>query len=333
MQSLSITEEIANRHIAGEICVNQEVLKYEPLKIPDELNSPSLNKCVKDETAPATVPIRRWTGRGKYSNNNSPEDPEKKNIFAAIPRQNKKHKAVSRGEYENSRMCMVHELNMSENCIKNIARAGILFYTLINKDLYICFGRDNRTGDLTDFGGHKQHGETPIACAVREANEETRHVFGELKVDQTMNCRCLYNSNMLIIFVPVIAPDDNTNIIKSTMETFASKKYLAPGQHKNRCYNEISGLEWLHENLVKNIFSPYPQIQMFAKVKRFICSCVDFNHDINRMKLLLTESLLTNPSVEIKDAQDSHDFKLVSETNTNTNDNVIRNTQLTSTDS
>jgi len=207
-------------------------------------------------------------------------------MFSAIPRRHKRQKPVSRGSYESSRLCRVHELDMLDPCIKNIPRAGVLFYTFIDEELYICFGRDQATGDLTDFGGGRKQNEDPVRCAIREGNEESRFAFSEIQPEQVQEFFCLYSSNMLIIFIPVAAPD-GMDIRQVTNENFSSKQFLNRRQVQAKCYNEVSDLVWLGEAEIGNLFSARPSFQMFAKVRRFIYSCNDFSQNPIQMKRIL----------------------------------------------
>lgn len=206
--------------------------------------------------------------------------------FSAIPKKHRFLKPVSRGLYENARLCHVHELDFTDPHIRNIPRAGVIFYTFIDEKLYLCFGRDKNSSDLTDFGGGKRQNEDPITCAIRESNEESRFAFSEIKVHQVQGFICLYSSNMLIIFIPVMAPD-GVDICEITEENFSSKQFLNHYQSGARCFNEISDLVWLDETEISNIFSTRPNLQIFAKVRRFIYSCNDFSTNTNRMKSIL----------------------------------------------
>lgn len=207
-------------------------------------------------------------------------------VFSAIPRKHKIQKPVSRGNYESARMCRAYELDMYDACIRNIPRAGVLFYTFIDDELFICFGRDRGSGDLTDFGGTRRPRETPVQCAIREGNEESRFAFSEIQPDQVQCFNCLYSSNMLIIFIPVAAPD-GMDIRKVTSENFSSKQFLNRRQCRERCYNEVSDLIWLDEPAIENLFSSRPKFQIFGKVRRFIYSCNEFSKDLNEMKYIL----------------------------------------------
>lgn len=208
------------------------------------------------------------------------------NLFSAIPRRRIRKNTVSRGTYEPSRLCRVCDLNMRDPTIRNIPRAGVIFYTLINDELHLCFGRDRVTGELTDFGGGKQINENPINCAIREGNEESRYAFSKISVQQVQYFSCLYSSKMLIIFVPVVSSND-MDIRMITANNFNERKFLNYYQRKDRRYNEISEIVWLNETQICDIFSNRPTISMFAKVRRFIYSCDLLSQNINTMKRIL----------------------------------------------
>ena len=208
------------------------------------------------------------------------------NVFAATPRYYRPMKAISRGSYENSRLCRVDELDITDPCIGKIPRAGVVFYTFIDNELHMCFGRDKKTGDLTDFGGGRSKYENPITCAVREGNEESRFVFSKIDPSQVNSFYCLYSSNMLIIFIPVVAPD-NSNIQRITQNNFRTMQFLNKDQCQNRCYNELSDLVWLNTEQICNLFSDRPNVQLFAKVRRFMYSSGEFIKDITCMQSVL----------------------------------------------
>lgn len=216
------------------------------------------------------------------------------NIFSSIPRRHKKQKPVNRGTYERSRLCRVHQLDMKDPDIRKIPRAGVVFYSFIGDELHMCYGRDRKFVELTDFGGRRieKINETPIRCAVREGNEESRCAFSEITVDQVQGFFCLYSSNMLIIFIPVASPND-MDIREITRQNFNDARFLTQKQKVDRRYNEISEIVWLNEADVSNLFSKRPTIQMFAKVRRFIYSCNQLSQNVNVMKNVL-KSVITD---------------------------------------
>jgi len=210
------------------------------------------------------------------------------NLFSVITKRHNRDRPISRGDYEPSRLCKVYDLDLTDPIIKAIPRAGVLFYTFIQGELHICFGRDAKSGDLTDFAGQKRPGESPIKCATREGNEESRHSFSVLRPEQVQSFYCLYSSNMLIILIPVAAPDGQ-DIREVTNTTFRGKQFLNRNQAKSRAYNEVNNIVWLDEAQFANLFSSRPMIQVFPKVRRFICSFTEFSQNIPQMKRVLHE--------------------------------------------
>src|SRR5690625_1459771 len=178
----------------------------------------------------------------------------KHEIFKDIPRKHRRQRPVNRSFYENSRLCRVNQLDLSNPLITNIQRGGVIFYTFINGILNICLGRDKDSDDLTDFGGTRRKRENPIQCAVRESNEESRRVFSVITPEQVENFFCLYSSKMLIIFVPVIS-SDNSDIRQLTRENFENKEFLKFNELNVKCYNEISEILWFNEAQINNLFS------------------------------------------------------------------------------
>ena len=232
------------------------------------------------------IAIRRFTGSALILNI---EEELSFNVFNSIPRRPKKHKFINRGTYEASRLSRVFQLDMKDNIIRNIPRSGVVFYAFINEELHICFGRDKKTGDLTDFGGSRieRTNESSIKCAVREGNEESRFAFSKLNTDQVQGFCCLYSSNMMIIFVPVVSPDPDIDIREITKQNFDDSRFLNNYQRKDRRYNEISELVWINETQIDNLFSEAPVIQMYAKVRRFIYSCDQLSRNSTMMKNVL----------------------------------------------
>lgn len=215
------------------------------------------------------IAIRRCAGTALISNI---ENDISINIFSAV---SKKQKQVRRGNYEIARLARVYRLDMKDSAIRNIPRAGVVFYSFIGEELHICFGRDKQTGELTDFGGARTEkiGETSIRCAIREGNEESRLAFSRLNIDQVQNFFCLYSSAMLIIFIPVVYPDPNVDIRDLTKQNFNDSRFLNHHQKKDPRYNEISELAWVNEAQFKDLFSVTSEVPMYIKVKKFIKSC------------------------------------------------------------
>lgn len=233
----------------------------------------------------------------EYHPEENMQSSKENNIFSAIPRKHQKQRAVTRGFYDNSKLCRVYELNMNDPRIRNIPRAGIVFYTFINNELFLCFGRDRESKELTDFGGGRRTilGETSLQCAIREGNEESRHAFSEIKPEQIEGFYCLHSNNMLIIFVPVASPNE-MDIREITSRNFNKMEFLDLHQKTKPCYNEISEIVWLNERQIENLFSKHPQTPLFAKVRRFIYSCSEFSQNIAQMKAILKSAIGSDKS-------------------------------------
>ena len=169
--------------------------------------------------------------------------------------------------------------------IPKVRRAGLIFYTIIKDKLYMCFGRDAKTYELTDFGGGRHQKESPIKTAVREGNEESRLVFGKITPESIGSFYGLYDKDMLIVFVPVVGPDNL--IINCTSYNFHNKTHLTLQQKKNKAYNELSGIVWLDEEQLNHVFSEAPGYRMYDKVRKFFCMCEEFAQSAVIMKNIL----------------------------------------------
>lgn len=87
-------------------------------------------------------------------------------------------------------------------------RAGIIVYTR-SKDscgnIQFCMGVDADYGEITDFGGGVSYrrDKTTLSGALREFAEESHSIFGKPKPEDLQDCFALYNSKMMIIFLPL----------------------------------------------------------------------------------------------------------------------------------
>lgn len=207
-----------------------------------------------------------------------------KSLFSSISKKPILRKPIFR--YESSILRKVSELDWNNPLTLFVKRSGIIYYTIKYGEVYLCFGKDKQTGELTDFGGGRRINETSIQCAVREGNEESRFVFGNLTPEAVFNYWCLYNKNMLIVFVYVACIDDD--IFRVTTENFNSGA-LIPNQYKhvdngkvmlNKCCDEISEIVWLSAREFNNILLNLSTIKFYTRVLKFIRSCPNFYPNI-----------------------------------------------------
>jgi len=216
-------------------------------------------------------------------------------MFSLVARQPKK--SLCRNNYESATITTCSKINTSGFHFQYIMRAGIVPFTQKDGKLFFCFGKHKKSGELTDFGGRKKPHETLLQCAIREANEETKYAFGELRVQDLLNqdCICLFNNKMIIIFAYVKAQDDHMenqreDIIDVSQRNFNQEVHL-PSRFLHgklpHYFEEISELHWLSEEELMNCFSPEPRVKMYAIVRRLIMSCQEFSQSTESMKEIL----------------------------------------------
>lgn len=190
-------------------------------------------------------------------------------------------KNLSYNVYDKPKICLVSDINTKSNYIKKIKRGGCIYYSFKKGKLKICLGKHQLSGDLTDFGGMKNYDEDIIQCAIREGNEETRNAFGVRKVEDVLLYPILHNVNMCIIFIPIDALGDD-DVVELSKSNFNQSKML-----DKKCYQEISELVWLNEEEIMDIFSVWPKIKVFDKVRRFIVSYFGLECNIEIIKQTL----------------------------------------------
>jgi len=101
-------------------------------------------------------------------------------------------------------------------------RAGVIIYT-DNPNRKFCMGIDREYGEITDFGGgvsYKKDGNA-LEGALRELNEESLGVFGEIPLDSLSKSIVVYNDSILIVFIKV-----PTLHIDSIMKAFNEKVHF-----------------------------------------------------------------------------------------------------------
>lgn len=192
-------------------------------------------------------------------------------------------KNISYNIYDKPKICLVSDINTKTNYARKIKRGGCIYYSFKKGKLKLCLGKHELSGDLTDFGGMKNYDEDIIQCAIREGNEETRNAFGIRKIEDVLSYPILYNINMCIIFIPVEALGED-DVVELSKCNFNKSKLF-----DKKCYQEISELIWLDEEEIMDIFSVWPKIKLFDKVRRFIVSYFGLNCDIERIKQTLRD--------------------------------------------
>lgn len=133
-----------------------------------------------------------------------------------------------------------------EQCIRSgitPERAGVIMYTIYNKQLYIGMAVDSASHDLTDFGGRIYYDNDPdcITGSLREFHEESLNIFNQVAVNDIAQYSVVHDNYNLIVFLHLdVKPDE------------VSQKFLA--EHNNRIMAgsssarrniEVCGITWL----------------------------------------------------------------------------------------
>lgn len=183
-------------------------------------------------------------------------------------------------------------------------RSSIQIYTIHNNKLYFLLGfcsKENiKQGNLSDFGGSRKHNETSAITAIREFNEESKHIFGQLSIQQFFTYFSVIRQGPLRSKNRKCGPNATTkaitssNIIKNRESSFNNKevdsemtitfmyvenKWLFDAtQSFNNLYsdrpecNEILDIIWIIEegfiDLVKNKYMDVNHV-MWNKLRRF----------------------------------------------------------------
>ncbi|HSA76317.1 MAG TPA: NUDIX hydrolase [Nitrosarchaeum sp.] len=92
-------------------------------------------------------------------------------------------------------------MRSTANCI---LRASVVPYTVMNGQLLFVFGKDTKSGDITDFGGGVKKHETISDACLRELEEEAQfkgkiNSFDIFFVNEQKNC--------FILFMPLSSYD------------------------------------------------------------------------------------------------------------------------------
>ena len=115
----------------------------------------------------------------------------------------------------------------------NSFRSGAIIYTRYNNVTYFCLGIDTESGNLTDFGGGVKRGETIVEGGLRELEEESQGVFGNIGPDDIENAVIFHSHNMAIMFIPLeVNPREIT------------KKFM--NKIKNEDEHEVCDITWLN---------------------------------------------------------------------------------------
>ena len=199
----------------------------------------------------------------EYSNcmfNDSSPEPIK---FEVLSKKDSKYELVTR-RIDSGRILhkTIKNIDVYTSQIKNVkmametpSRSGVIIYTHFKGKTYFCLGVDSNFGDLTDFGGGMKKNETFINCGLRELEEESKGVFGEIKEEEIQSNMGVYSKNMMIMFIY-----RNVDMVK-TKKDFKSN-------------NEVSNIEWIETKDFIDIISGKGK-RMYSRVRRVLQKVTD----------------------------------------------------------
>jgi len=199
----------------------------------------------------------------EYSNymfNDSSPEPIK---FEVLSKKDSKYELVTRRiDSGRIRHKTIKNIDVYTSQIKNVkmtmetpSRSGVIIYTHFKGKTYFCLGIDSNFGDLTDFGGGMKKNETFINCGLRELEEESKGVFGEIKEEEIQSNMGVYSKNMIIMFIY-----RNVDMVK-TKKDFKSN-------------NEVSNIEWIETKDFIDIISGKGK-RMYSRVRRVLQKVTD----------------------------------------------------------
>ena len=199
----------------------------------------------------------------EYSNymlNDSSPEPIK---FEVLSKKDSKYELVTRRiDSGRIRHKTIKNIDVYTSQIKNVkmtmetpSRSGVIIYTHFKGKTYFCLGIDSNFGDLTDFGGGMKKNETFINCGLRELEEESKGVFGEIKEEEIQSNMGVYSKNMMIMFIY-----RNVDMVKT-------KKDFKPN-------NEVSNIEWIETKDFIDIISGKGK-RMYSRVRRVLQKVTD----------------------------------------------------------
>lgn len=142
--------------------------------------------------------------------------------------------------------------------------------------------RDRKTGDITDLGGGVKQDEFSLIAAIREFQEETNGIFGDLynQINSFSRYISLIGKNMSTIFIPV-----NERWFNLAVRKFQNKINKYPPYKK--AHQEISELIWFSEYNFKRLIygeSCYSGV-LWKRLKKF------YRYGYNKNFLLSLETI------------------------------------------
>jgi len=156
---------------------------------------------------------------------------------------------------------VVNHLNWSK---LRPARAGVVPYIIKEDNLLFAFGLDSKFRELTDFGGGVSYkrDKTAVVGALREFREESLGVFEDLDPKDVGECFVMYNTNMMIVFLPVdVNPKEKNKLFHEKL--------------KEEEIPEVCDIIWLSEKELNESLNLKSRL-IYVRVRDLIVGARDF---------------------------------------------------------
>lgn len=163
--------------------------------------------------------------------------------------------------FKNSRKIVIVKQvkNLTEKDLSSVTRAGVIVYRVIDiiNGVHLLLGVDRKHKELTDFGGgvSKKKDKNPIETALREFNEETLGIFGQLTIKDIKDSLAFINQQMMVIMIHMPVN------LEKTVKTF--EKNLVK-------HTEISDLVWISLQELEDIINNKSVYIMYERLKLFL---------------------------------------------------------------
>lgn len=169
-------------------------------------------------------------------------------------------------ETKTVKRCLAKELDLINT---RPQRAGVIMYTKYLDQVYFGIGVDTLSGEYTDFGGgisyKDKKDKNVVLGALREYEEETLGIFGNLTYEDVQDCTVIYNHQNLILF-RYIEPDFKT--IHHLFTTEYNKR-VGAGE-----IPEVCNIKWVTTKEFKEIIATRGKV--FHRVQCFLQQAGDF---------------------------------------------------------
>lgn len=173
-------------------------------------------------------------------------------------------------DYGPNKYDLIYKKKVKELDLDNVrpTRAGVIMYTKINGVIHFGLGVDTMSSDWTDYSGGVSYKEgadkNVVLGALREFNEETLGIFGDIQYEDVLENLAIYNFNIFILF-KTIEYNENINVLFKEQYDAQVKKKITP---------EVSDIVWLTLPEFKNAITK--RGILFHRIQNFLQKAGNF---------------------------------------------------------